>query len=321
MTDIAVIGEAVADAFVTPSPAAGGLDLRVYPGGGPANTAVALARLGTPTSFVGRLARGPFGDMLRAHLAASGVDLSTSVSAAEPATLAITTVDHNGQAAYEFYATGTADWQWSAAELDGRIPGVACVHAGSLTLALHPSGPLVEQTLAAVRDRSVISIDPNVRTALVAPQTYQAAIARWSRLADILRLSEDDLAHLAPGASIETACAAWHDDGVALVIVTRGGQGAVASLRGTRIAVPALDVEPVDTVGAGDAFTAGLLHHLWRTGALRPRLPTLSIDALTHAMTFAARVAARTCLVPGADPPWAADLTPGDDDHPDAVPS
>jgi fructokinase len=328
MSDIAVIGEAVADAFVAPAAGGahdlqgGGLDLRVRPGGGPANTAVALARLGTPTCFAGRLARGPFGEMLRAHLAASGVDLSTAVSADEQATLAVAAVDDDGQAAYEFYANGTADWQWSAAELDGLIPArVACVHTGSLALALHPGGPLIEQTLAAVRDRSVVSIDPNVRTALVAPETYRAAIKRWSRLADILRLSEEDFAHLTSGESLETACSAWHADGVGLVVVTRGGRGAIASLNGIRVTVPAMDIDPVDTadtVGAGDAFTAGLLHHLWRRDALRPRLPTLDADTLERAMTFAAHVAGRTCLVPGADPPWAAELGPdGGDDRDD----
>jgi fructokinase len=313
--DIAVIGEAVADAFVPATTgddaARVGLTLRVRPGGGPANTAVALARLGTPTCFVGRRARGPFGDLLYAHLAASGVDLSTSVSADEQATLAVAAVDRDGRAAYDFYATGTADWQWTAAELNGRIPaGVGCVHTGSLALALHPAGPLIERALAAVRGRSVISIDPNVRTALVRPETYRAAINRWSRLADILRLSEEDLTQLAPGDSIETACSAWHDAGVALVVVTRGGRGAIASLRGASVAVPALDIDPVDTVGAGDAFTAGLLHRLWRHDLLRPGLPALTADTLERAMTYATQVAGRTCLVPGADPPWAADLSP-----------
>jgi fructokinase len=311
VSDIAVIGEAVADAFLTPAgtPGTVGLDLRVRPGGGPANTAVALARLGTPTCFLGRLAHGAFGDMLRAHLVASGVDLSTSVSADEQATFAVAAVDGGGRAAYDFYAKGTADWHWSAAELDERITtGVACVHAGSLALVLHPGGPLIERALATLREQSVISIDPNVRPAHVAPETYRVAMKRWSRLADILRLSEEDLTHLAPGNSIEAACSTWHDDGVDLVVVTRGGEGAIASLRGTSITVPALDIDPVDTVGAGDAFTAGLLHHLWRHGTLRPSLPGLTAETLERAMAFATRVAGRTCLVPGADPPWAADL-------------
>jgi fructokinase len=103
------------------------------------------------------------------------------------------------------------------------------------------------------------------------------------------------------------------------VIVTRGGEGAIASLRGTPITVPAPDIEPVDTVGAGDAFTAGLLHHLWRHGALRPRLPYLTAETLESAIAFATYVAGRTCLVPGADPPWAADLLPNSDLAPTAA--
>lgn len=303
MSPIAVIGEAVADTFPL-TVTKGRLELEVRPGGSPVNTAVALGRLGTPTRFFGRLAAGPFGDLFRDHLTTSRVDLSGSVTATQQATLAIASVDAAGVASYEFYAAGTADWQWSRAELAAeRFAAVRCVHTGSMALVREPGGPVIEELLDEVRAHATVSIDPNVRPLFAAPETYRARLDRWTALADIFRLSEEDLEHL--GLDPEQACDRWHRNGTALVIVTLGPDGALASLRGTRVRVPAPAVTVVDTVGAGDAFTAGLLHSLDGAGHLGGRLDALTPEALTKAMAFAAGVAAQTCAVPGADPPWA----------------
>src|SRR5262245_19509174 len=112
---VAVIGEAVADAFPRSNPPAGALDLEVRPGGGPVNTAVALSRLGTPTRYLGRLSKGLLGGLLREHLLGSDVDLSATVIADGPATLAITSVDPEGHTRFDFYLAETTDWQWAAA--------------------------------------------------------------------------------------------------------------------------------------------------------------------------------------------------------------
>lgn len=307
---VAVLGEAVADAFTARDQARQGeLALRVLPGGGPANTAVALARLGTPTRFLGRLSDDVFGRLFREHLTGSGVDLSGAVAAAEPSTLAVADLDGSGQATYSFHAEGTADWQWSRAELRAGLPeGAACLHTGSLALVREPGGARVEELLAEVRGRATVSIDPNVRLHLVPADVYRTALPRWCALADILRLSDDDLAAIRPGMPVEEACDTWHAAGVALVVVTRGANGATASLAGERVQVPAPKVETVDTVGAGDAFTAGLLHWLHAHGHLGGRLEGLDADAVREAAVFAARVAALTCSVSGANPPYAHQL-------------
>ncbi|MFC4589137.1 carbohydrate kinase family protein [Sphaerisporangium corydalis] len=298
---IAVIGEAVADAFVIPGE--GMLDLQVRPGGGPVNTAVALGRLGTPTRFLGRLSDDTLGRLIRDHLTGSGVDLSACVTATRRATLAITALDAAGRASYDFYTEGTADWFWTDEELTERAPyDACCVHAGSLALVLEPGGPRVERLLETMRARATISIDPNVRTALVPPATYREALPRWARIADILRLSDEDLAHL--GLSADEACDTWHELGVRLVVVTRGAEDVLASLDGLRITVPAVQVAAVDTVGAGDTFTAGLLHVLRERGRLGGRLDTLTAADIESAIHFATRAAAETCKVPGANPPW-----------------
>jgi fructokinase len=156
-----------------------------------------------------------------------------------------------------------------------------------------------------VRERAAVSIDPNVRPLLVPPATYRERLPHWCALADILRLSEDDLALLLPGTSPEQACDTWHAAGARLVVITLGERGALASLDGQRVTVPAPPVDVVDTVGVGDSFTAGLLHRIAALGHLGGRLDGLSIADVTDACTFAARVAALTCSVPGANPPRA----------------
>ncbi|WP_336205294.1 carbohydrate kinase family protein [Nonomuraea sp. LPB2021202275-12-8] len=338
---IAVLGECVADAFAdrphtdphagpstgpptgppTGRPATGGengappgrsveLALRVLPGGGPANTAVALARLGTPARFLGRVSGDVFGALFRDRLAASGVDLSSCVDAAEPSTLAVASLDAGGQAAYRFHAEGTADWQWTPAELASLdLAGVSCLHTGSLALVREPGRDAVEAFAASARERMTVSIDPNVRPSLASREAY--AVTRWCGLADILKLSDDDLGVLMPGEPVERVCDTWHAAGARLIVVTRGAAGALVSLDGERAEVTAPRVAVVDTVGAGDAFTAGLLHLLGGLGLLGGRLDGLDLETATRAAEFAARVAALTCTVPGADPPWSHQLQPG----------
>ncbi|GAA3648421.1 carbohydrate kinase [Streptomyces chitinivorans] len=315
---VAVLGECVADAFTVPAPrgrerpSAPSIGLEVLPGGGPANTAVALARLGTPTRFLGRLSRDVFGRLFREHLAASGVDLAAAVEAAEPSTLAVADVDAAGRAEYSFHAEGTADWQWTDDGLERAASGpAACLHTGSLALVRPPGGEAVERLLERMRGRATVSIDPNVRPLLVEPAVYRERLPRWCAAADILRLSDDDLGHLLPGAGVEEAAAVLHGHGAALVVVTLGAHGAYASLEGAggaervRLRVPAEPTAVVDTVGAGDAFTGGLLHSLHTAGALGGRLDGLTAGTLEQALATGAAVAAATCAVRGADPPRA----------------
>ncbi|MBV7700589.1 carbohydrate kinase [Streptomyces sp. TRM70350] len=302
---ITVLGECVADAFTEPASAPNELALRVLPGGGPANTAVSLARLGTPARFLARLSGDVFGRLFRTHLEASGVDLSYAVEAAEPSTLAVAELDAQGQAAFSFHAQATADWQWTSAELAGvDLSDTACLHTGSLALVREPGAAVVEEFLATASRQATVSIDPNVRPLLVHPDVYRARLAHWCGVADILRLSEDDLELLLPGTPPEQACDTWHAAGARLVVITLGADGALASLDGERLRVPAVTTQVVDTVGAGDSFTAGLLHHLAARGSLGGRMTDLGLDEVAEACRFATRVAALTCSVAGPNPPW-----------------
>ncbi|MDA0632016.1 carbohydrate kinase [Nonomuraea sp. MCN248] len=302
---IAVLGECVADAFADRR--AGELTLRVLPGGGPANTAAALARLGTRARFLGRVSGDVFGQLFRERLA--GVDLAYAVEAREPSTLAVAGLDDGGDARYSFHAEGTADWQWTAAELPERaLDGVRCLHTGSLALVRPPGRDVVEAFAAAAARRVTVSVDPNVRPSLAAREAY--AVERWCAFADVLRLSDEDLDFLRPGEPVERVCDEWHAAGARLVVVTRGRSGALVSLGGARAEVPAPAVDVVDTVGAGDAFTAGLLHWLDGRGLLGGRLAGLDLAAARQGAAFAAQVAALACTVRGADLPAGLNLPP-----------
>lgn len=304
---VTVLGECVADAFADrPAVDTAGISLRVFSGGGPANTATTLARLGTPTRFLGRLSDDVFGALFRARLSTAGVDLSSCVTAAEHSTLAVADVDRTGKAAYTFFADGSADWQWTSEELAAAQGATSCVHTGSLALVRTPGARAIEDHLGAVRGAATVCLDPNVRSALVPLAVYRAHLPRWCRLADIMRLSLDDLVELLPGVPLDRACDALHAQGAPLVVVTLGADGVLASLDGVRVRHGAPAVRVVDTVGAGDSFTAAFLHRLHALGRLGGRLDDLGLDELSDACAFAAEIAALTCTVPGADPPLTA---------------
>jgi fructokinase len=317
MPTIALVGEIVADAVLPPDGIVdGAAHLTVHPGGGSANAAVAVSRLGSTARFAARISTGALGQLCKAKLTGSNVDLSAAQDAPEPQTMAIAKLDAQGAASYEFYVSGTADWGWTDESLaplvdgpfpDGQAP--VAVHAGTLALALQPSGAVIESLLARVRGRITTSVDPNLRTLLVPVETYRAVIDRWAGLADILRLSEDDLEQLWPGRSPQDAAAHLHGLGVPLVVISLGADGAFASLRGEQLRVPIAPTRLVDTVGAGDSFHGGLLHFLGGAGFLGgDRLDHLQPEVLAQALAFASKVSAINCSRAGANPPWAAEL-------------
>lgn len=309
---IAVCGEALVD-LVEQSPGI----LRAHPGGSPANVAVGLARLGIPTALLARLPSDRFGRLLREHLTTNGVNLEHGVAAREPATLAVVSTNSEGVASYDFWTQGTADWQWDPAELPTPLPAeVLAVHTGSLALALEPAASVLTEWLRTLRaqHRAAISIDPNIRPNF--DTDSRAALQRVEdqlRLADIVKVSAEDLTRLTLSDPPAAVARHWQALGPALVVVTLGPGGCLAiGPDGTEIHRPAAPVEVVDTVGAGDAFTAGLLAGMYRAGLLgaacRGALAALSASQLAGLLDEAAVVAALTCSRAGADPPTLADV-------------
>jgi fructokinase len=314
---ITVAGEAVIDLVDE-----GGGRYRAHPGGSAANVAVGLARLDVPCSLLARVSTDALGGQLTAHLAGNGVSLRDVVRAAEPTTLALASLDEAGQAAYSFYFQGTADWQWHRDELPGALrPDVTALHAGSLGLAMPPGAQVIEDLLAAERARGqvTISIDPNVRPALAATRADEVArVERQIRLAHIVKASEEDIRWLYPGLGWEPVARAWQRLGPDVVVITLGARGAYAlGPDGTEARRPARPVVVADTVGAGDAFSAGLLDALGRRGLLGQAgglggaadpgraagLGHISAQELAEVVDWAVLVATLTCERPGADPP------------------
>src|SRR5829696_193280 len=297
---LTVLGEAVVDLV-----AEGERRFVAHPGGSPLNVAVGLGRLGQPVTLAARLSRDTFGAMFREHLAASHVDPRHLVAAAEPSTLAVATVDGAGVATYDFWTEGTADWQWTAAELAGVVgPDTAVLHTGSLVLELEPGASRVVGLLRTVAGtRTTLSYDPNVRMAKAGPpEAGRAAVERVLALADLVKVSSEDLEWLYPGEDPIAAAGRW--TGPALVVVTLGGDGAVALPAGgepVRRSAPAVQV--VDTVGAGDAFSSGLLAALAERDALGRGGDGLAGLDLAAVLDRACLVAALTCARAGADPP------------------
>lgn len=298
---LTVLGEAIVDLV-----ADGERRFVAHPGGSPLNVAVGLGRLGRPVSLAARLSRDSFGTMFREHLAASTVDPRHLVEAAEPSSLAVATLDPDGVARYDFWTQGTADWQWSEAELAGIVDDdTVALHTGSLALELEPGAARIVELLGRVKGRTAISYDPNVRLAKNGPvEAGRAAVERAVALADLVKVSSEDLDWLYPGQDPVEAATRWTSAGPALVVVTLGGDGAVALRAGGEpVRRPSPPVTVVDTVGAGDAFSSGLLGALHERGALTDAGAGLSEVDLGPVLERAALVAALTCARPGADPP------------------
>jgi fructokinase len=310
---VCVIGEALIDlVLAAPAVDVSGTDgYLAHPGGSPYNVAIGLARLGQRCRLLARLSADAFGRQLRAHAEANRVDLSLAVDAGEPSTLAVVSLDAQRNATYDFYRTGTADWQWTAAEL-ARVPDDAgWLHTGSLASWTEPGADVIEARLTELAPSCLISYDPNIRPALMGDR--DAAVARIERLvalSDVVKVSAEDLAWLYPGTGLAAALAEWRDRGPSLVVVTDGGRGAqLLTAGGEPVSVPAVPVPIVDTVGAGDAFMAGLINALVRDQVLRPdRSGSISDDAARAAVTEASLVAALTCARAGANPPTALEL-------------
>jgi fructokinase len=310
---VLVAGELLADIVASPGPGPA-MTLTARPGGGPANVAVGLARLGLPAEFVGRVSVAGVGPWLREHLVGNGVGTTHTVAAAQLPTLAFVGLDAHGVPSYAFYGPTTADWYWDPAELpDAAGSAAVALHTGTLACALPPGAAVLAAWADRLRaDGVLVSYDPNVRPTLIPDlAAFVEVAAGWVRRSHLVKVSEEDLSVLHPGRDPMSTAAQWAGAGPELVVVTRGEHGAVAFRPdGTTLARPGPAIVVADTVGAGDAFAAGLLAWLAGAGALHPGGPAgLADEQLAAALDQAIEVAAITCTRFGADPPYAAELT------------
>ncbi len=279
-------------------------------GGSCLNVAIGIARLGTPTGFVGGISNDMFGQMIADHAAASNVELGLATRSDHQTTLAFVRIVA-GESHYAFYDAETAARNWTYRR--GTIPfaNVEAVHVGSTTLVNNQGAAETKALIADARASSTISFDPNCRPNLVKDKpAYLARMAEFADGTDLIKMSDVDFAYLFGDEPYAQRASTLLARGVSLVVITRGNNGATAwHARAGKIEVSAPKVEVADTIGAGDSFQAALLFALHRQGRLaRDRLKDIASDELRRALSFAAKCAGLTCKRPGADPPWSHEI-------------
>jgi fructokinase len=269
-------------------------------GGGPANTAKALAKLGIATQFIDGISSDQYGQMALKELQQDGVLLDYVNSSDKPTALAIVSLSATGAATYEFVIDETATFDFSHTWLpDPFTLKPALLHIGTLVTAIEPAASILHEWASRVADVAPVVFDPNIRPAVMDNRDlYVAAVEKWVAISACVKVSDDDLSWLYPDEKIESVVNRWLSDGVALVVVTYGAKGITGYTSSESIAVDAVKVEVVDTVGAGDTVGAVLVEAIIEKG-----LSNLTGDLLRDALARAVKAAAITCSRTGARPP------------------
>ncbi|WP_029110167.1 carbohydrate kinase [Mycobacterium sp. URHD0025] len=296
MSRALVIGEALIDVVESDGRIGG-----EYVGGSPLNVAVGLGRLGRGVDFLTHIAEDARGRRIAEYVETSGVQLVSGSKTAGRTPSATVTLDTAGSAQYSF----DIDWQLTGTP---EVATPLLVHTGSIATVLEPGCRAAAALLDAYRMSATISFDPNIRPAVIRDDDIaRGRIDRLVERADIVKASEQDLRWMDPRHSPEQIARAWLEVGPSIVTVTSGERGAFAVCRAGTVTVPARPVQVADTVGAGDAFMAGLLDALWTLGLLgadrRRDLGRIGTDALEGVLKSAALSAALTVARPGADLP------------------
>ena len=309
---ILVAGESLID--LIPQRDGAALCYRASPGGSPFNVALALGRLGAPVKYLCPFSRDQFGELLKSALASSQVAVDLCPRTDQLTTLGfVSQLDTDGSARYAFYTEGTAGCGLQMADVPNPVPvEVSAIHVGSFAIDVEPFGTALEALiLHQEHDQRIVSVDPNVRPFLVRdPERYRNRLARFLGVANLIKLSEEDLEWLHPGLTPPRCCERYLTAGASLVVVTCGARGALLMNGRGRHHCPPERIEVVDTIGAGDTFQAALLAWLHREGCNSGEaLDLLNESDLEALGTFAGRAAAINCSRAGCNPPWAVELT------------
>lgn len=301
-------GEALIDMLPRQS-AKGEAAFAPYPGGAVFNTAVALARLGQKTGFCSGISDDLFGAQLMAHLRANGVDTGCVALSERPTTLAFVQLS-DGHAKYAFYDENTAGRMLEGADLPQDLAGIEAMFFGGISLAVEPCGEAYASLCLRAAAQRTVMIDPNIRPDFIRDEArYRARLAGMLAVADIVKLSDEDLEWLEGPGDVDAAVAGLMRKGPKLVCITQGGDGVTGYTGDHKVHVPASPVTVVDTVGAGDTFNAGFLAALAKNGVLdKVSVAGLGRDHLEQALSLGARAAAVTVSRAGANPPYGSEL-------------
>ena len=274
-------------------------------GGGPANTAKALARLGHDVQFIDGISTDEYGVAARKELLDDEVKLDLALTSDKPTCLAIVSLDANGGASYEFKIDGTATFDFNLNWLpDPSRYKPQVLHIGTLVTVIQPGADVLYDWAMQVAEFAPIVFDPNIRPSVMGDRDlYEAAVEKWAALSSVIKVSDDDMAWLYPGQKYEDVAQRWINDGAALVVVTRGSQGIIGITAEGSVEVDGAKITVADTVGAGDTVGAIIVEAMVEKGIL-----ALTGDVLKAVLHRAVVAAGITCSRKGAQPPYKHEL-------------
>jgi fructokinase len=289
-----VVGEVLIDLFPD-----GDRHLAVV-GGGPANTAKALAKLGVKTHFIDGVSSDKYGQIAKAELLSANVLLDYAQYSNKPTCTSKVTLSSSGSASYEFVIEDTATFDFSHQWLpDPESLKPSLLHIGTLATVIEPGASILFEWARSVAHLAPIVFDPNIRPAVLGNRDeYVKKVEEWVSISSAVKVSDEDLYWLFPDKSIDVIANKWLEVGVQLVVVTLGDKGITAYRKNEQISVDAVKVVVVDTVGAGDTVGAVLVEAIVKNG-----LDKLTGEVLKAMLNRAAKAAAITVSRTGANPP------------------
>ena len=294
MSQVWVTGEVLIDLIPD------GSDRTPIVGGGPANTAKALSKLGIDTQFIDGISSDKYGQMAKDELVASGVKLDYVKYSDKPTCLAIVSLNNSGSASYEFVIENTATFDFTPDWLPNpQTERPALLHIGTLATVLEPGASVLFDWAQSVAKVSPVVFDPNIRSAVISDRDlYVKQVERWLSISSAVKVSDEDIRWLYPSLEIDQVVNNWLAKGPSLIVVTYGDKGLAGYRQSEKVSVDAVKVVVADTVGAGDTVGAILVEAIVKDG-----LKSLSGVRLEMMLKRAAKAAAITVSRSGANPP------------------
>mgnify|MGYP003334606409 FL=1 len=274
-------------------------------GGGPENTAKALARLGHQVEFIDGISTDKWGVAAKKELDLDGVGTRFVKFSDKPTCQAIVSLDEKGSASYEFVIDGTATFDFSRDWLpDPYLHKPSLLHIGTLVTVVEPAASVLFDWALEVSELAPIIFDPNIRPAVMGDRDkYRESVEKWVTISSVVKVSDDDLAWLYPDTDYLDIAKHWIAGGVSVVVITKGAEGLIGVTADVAVTAPGVKVEVVDTIGAGDTVGAVIAEAVKNIG-----LTELHGAVLMTVLEKAAHAAAITCSRKGAQPPTAREL-------------
>ena len=280
-------------------------ELQPIVGGGPANTAKALAKLGVDTQFIDGISSDQYGKMAKDELVSAGIKLDYVEYSDKPTGLAIVSLSESGSATYEFVIENTATFDFAHDWLPNpQTDRPSLLHVGTLATVIEPGASVLLEWAQAVAKFAPIVFDPNIRSAVISDRDqYVMQIERWIAISSVIKVSDDDLKWLHPSLEIKQVVNDWLTKGPSLIVVTYGDKGLAGYRKDEVVSVEAVQIKVIDTVGAGDTVGAILVEAIVKGG-----LVSLTGVRLETMLKRAAKAAAITVSRVGANPPTSEEL-------------